>query len=126
MSEDLAFLDLVRRVRDGDEEASAELVPRFEPAIRVAVRVRLTDPGLRRVFDSKDTCQSVLGTALVHTGETLKALRAMLRRPDGDRVFLLRSPGVGGGHQGLARLPETRRGPGKRDLIRQGELGRYQ
>jgi RNA polymerase sigma factor (sigma-70 family) len=69
MSEDLAFLDLIRRVRDGDEEASAELVRRFEPAIRVAVRVRLTDPGLRRVFDSMDICQSVLGSFFARTAQ---------------------------------------------------------
>jgi DNA-directed RNA polymerase specialized sigma24 family protein len=69
MSEDLAFLDLIRRVRNGDEEASAELVRRFEPAIRVAVRVRLTDPRLRRVFDSMDICQSVLGSFFARTAK---------------------------------------------------------
>jgi RNA polymerase sigma-70 factor (ECF subfamily) len=55
------FVDLIRRVRMGDEGASAELVRRYEPAIRVAVRARLTDPKLRRVLDSMDVCQSVLG-----------------------------------------------------------------
>ena len=67
MSENLAFVDLIRRVRDGDEEASAELVRRYEPAIRIAVRVRLTNPGLRRLFDSMDICQSVLGSFFVRT-----------------------------------------------------------
>ena len=61
MSEDTAFVDLIRRVRVGDEQASAELVLRYEPAIRIAVRVRLNDPRLRRLFDSMDICQSVLG-----------------------------------------------------------------
>jgi RNA polymerase sigma-70 factor (ECF subfamily) len=60
VAEELTFLDLVRRVRTGDEVASAELVRRYEPAIRIAVRARLTDPGLRRLFDSMDVCQSVL------------------------------------------------------------------
>lgn len=62
---ELPFIDLVRRVRGGDEAASAELVRRYEPAIRIAVRARLTDPGLRRLFDSMDICQSVLANFFV-------------------------------------------------------------
>src|SRR5206468_2113644 len=58
MAEDASFADLIRRVRQRDEQAAAELVRRYEPAIRVAVRVRLTDPRLRRVVDSMDICQS--------------------------------------------------------------------
>src|SRR5437660_8628796 len=65
MSEEVSFLELIRRVRTGDQEASAELVRRYEPAIRVAVQVRLTDPGLRRLLDSMDICQSVLGNFFV-------------------------------------------------------------
>jgi RNA polymerase sigma-70 factor (ECF subfamily) len=65
MSEDASFLDLMRRVRAGDQQASAELVRRYEPAIRVAVRVRLNDSHLRRTFDSMDICQSVLGRFFV-------------------------------------------------------------
>ena len=65
LPEELPFLDLVRRVRAGDQDASAELVRRYEPAIRVAVHVRLSDPGLRRLFDSMDICQSVLGNFFV-------------------------------------------------------------
>jgi DNA-directed RNA polymerase specialized sigma24 family protein len=62
MPQDDAFLELIRRVRGGDEQASVELVRRYEPAIRVAVRARLTDPRLRRLVDSMDVCQSVLGS----------------------------------------------------------------
>ena len=65
MPKELSFVDLVRRVRTGDAEASAELVRRYEPAIRIAVRARLTDPGLRRLFDSMDICQSVLANFFV-------------------------------------------------------------
>jgi RNA polymerase sigma-70 factor (ECF subfamily) len=61
----MSFLELVRRVRAGDEAASAELVRRYEPAIRVTVRGRLTDPGLRRLLDSMDICQSVLANFFV-------------------------------------------------------------
>ncbi len=56
------------RVRAGDEEASAELVRTYEPAIRVAVRARLTDPRLRRLLDSTDVCQSVLGNFFDRAG----------------------------------------------------------
>jgi RNA polymerase sigma factor (sigma-70 family) len=59
MSDDEAFRDLLRRVRTGDEQAAYELVRQYEPAIRVAVRVRLSDRSLRRVLDSMDICQSV-------------------------------------------------------------------
>lgn len=59
MPEDEPFRDLICRVRAGDEQAAYELVRRYEPAIRAAVRVRLSDPGLRRVLDSMDVCQSV-------------------------------------------------------------------
>jgi hypothetical protein len=46
MEED--FENLMRRVRKGDAEAATELVRQFESAVRVAVRVRLTEPALRR------------------------------------------------------------------------------
>lgn len=61
MAEQSAFVDLIRRVRAGDDQASEELVRRYEPVIRVAVRVRLNDSGLRRHFDSMDISQSILG-----------------------------------------------------------------
>jgi RNA polymerase sigma-70 factor (ECF subfamily) len=56
------FADLLNRVRRGDSEAAAELVRKYESAIRVAVRTRLSDPALRRQFDSMDVCQSVLAS----------------------------------------------------------------
>jgi RNA polymerase sigma-70 factor (ECF subfamily) len=62
MANSLVFEDLVRRVRQGDSDAAAKLVKDYERAIRVAVRTRLSDPLLRRQFDSMDVCQSVLGS----------------------------------------------------------------
>jgi len=59
------FVELLARVRAGDPDAAAELVRRYEPAIRVVVRARLVDPNLRRHFDSLDVCQSVLGSFFV-------------------------------------------------------------
>lgn len=54
--------ELLTRVREGDEEAARLLVQRYESAIRVAVRTNLSDPRLRRQFDSLDVCQSVLAS----------------------------------------------------------------
>jgi DNA-directed RNA polymerase specialized sigma24 family protein len=59
------FSDLIRRVRVGEAEAAAELVRRYEAAIRRVVRVHLHDSRLRRVLDSMDVCQSVLATFFV-------------------------------------------------------------
>src|SRR5262245_2798467 len=65
MSDQPSFTELIRRVRGGDAEAAAEIVRRYEPEVRRAIRLRLTDTGLRRVFDSMDICQSVLGNFFV-------------------------------------------------------------
>jgi RNA polymerase sigma-70 factor (ECF subfamily) len=62
MSVDDPFLLLIQRVRDGDQEAAAELVRQYEPAIRRAVRFQLRDSRLRRALDSMDVCQSVMGS----------------------------------------------------------------
>jgi RNA polymerase sigma-70 factor (ECF subfamily) len=58
------YSEFIRRIRQGDEQAAAELVRRYEPEIRVEVRgwLRLRNPGLRRVFDSMDICQSVMAS----------------------------------------------------------------
>ena len=60
------FSNLLERVRQGDSDAAIELVNRYESTIRVGVRIRLTDPRLRRQFDSMDVCQSVLASFFVH------------------------------------------------------------
>lgn len=65
VSNDQAFADLISRVRSGDQLAAAEIVRQYEPEIRREVRVRLHDPRLRRVLDSMDISQSVLGSFFV-------------------------------------------------------------
>jgi RNA polymerase sigma-70 factor (ECF subfamily) len=65
MTTENGFLDLIRRVRAGDEAAATELVQRYEPIIRRAVRLQLRDPRLRRALDSQDICQSVLASFFV-------------------------------------------------------------
>jgi RNA polymerase sigma-70 factor (ECF subfamily) len=59
------FEQLIERVRAGDADAAEDLVKQFESTIRVAVRIRLFDPALRRQLDSLDICQSVLASFFV-------------------------------------------------------------
>src|SRR4051794_35097878 len=65
MSQDGAFDELIRRVRDGDEAAAVELVRTYEPIVRRFVRVRLAGGRLRQLFDSMDICQEVMGSFFV-------------------------------------------------------------
>jgi RNA polymerase sigma-70 factor (ECF subfamily) len=53
------------RVRAGDESAAVELVRRYEPALRLEIRLRLSDPKLRRLLEPADLCQSVLKSFFV-------------------------------------------------------------
>jgi RNA polymerase sigma-70 factor (ECF subfamily) len=68
MSDTPPFEEFLRRIRAGDARAAEELVRRYESAIRLAVRTRLTDPALKRHFDSVDICQSVLASFFVRAG----------------------------------------------------------
>ena len=60
MSEEDSFRDLIARLRAGDEQAWAELIRRYEPAIRLVIRVRLGRSKLRHLLDTVDIVQSVL------------------------------------------------------------------
>jgi RNA polymerase sigma-70 factor (ECF subfamily) len=82
MPEGSTFQDLIARVRARDEAAAAELLRQYEPAVRRAIRVWLTDPRLRRLLDSMDICQSVFGSFFVRVtlGEyELKTPQQLLR-----------------------------------------------
>lgn len=59
-----AFEELMCRVQAGDPDAATELIRRFEPDIRLEVRVRLRvqDGRVRRMLDSMDITQSVLAS----------------------------------------------------------------
>jgi RNA polymerase sigma factor (sigma-70 family) len=69
MSEAVSFQELLQKVRAGDQEAARALVQRYEPAIRRAVRFRLADTRLAKIFDSMDICQSVLASFFLRTAE---------------------------------------------------------
>jgi RNA polymerase sigma-70 factor (ECF subfamily) len=89
MPEAPTFEELIRRVRAWDQEAAAELVRRYEPAIRRAVRFRLAGARLGNLLDSMDICQSVLRSFFVRAAssqfeletpeQVLKLLTAMAR-----------------------------------------------
>jgi RNA polymerase sigma-70 factor (ECF subfamily) len=89
MPEAPTFEELIRRVRAWDQEAAAELVRRYEPTIRRAVRIRLADARLGTLLDSMDVCQSVLRSFFVRAAsgqysletpeQVLKLLTAMAR-----------------------------------------------
>lgn len=93
---DSRFQELIRRVRAGEQDAAAELVRTYEPAIRRAVRVRLSDSRLARAFDSADICQSVLASFFVRTAlgqydldtpeQLLRLLATMARHKLADQV----------------------------------------
>jgi RNA polymerase sigma-70 factor (ECF subfamily) len=65
MPDDDRFAEFLSRLRSGDARAADELVRDYESAVRVVIRAKLTDPGLKRVFDTEDFCQSVFKSFFV-------------------------------------------------------------
>ena len=96
-----SFDELIRRVRDWDQQAAAELVRRYEPAIRRAIRFRLADARLGNLLDSMDVCQSVLRSFFVRAAagqycletpeQVLALLTAMARNKLADQARKQRS-----------------------------------
>jgi RNA polymerase sigma factor (sigma-70 family) len=60
MSDASPFLDLLTRLRTGDDRAASDLYAEYEPAIRRMIRTRLRNLSLQRVVGEEDVCQSVL------------------------------------------------------------------
>lgn len=89
------------QIERGEQAAAEEFVRRYFPEIRRAVRVRLTDPRLRRVLDSVDVCQSVFANFFLrvslgeydlnHPGDLAALLVAMARNKLLDHVRRLHS-----------------------------------
>jgi RNA polymerase sigma factor (sigma-70 family) len=61
------FLELLRRIRAGDETAALALHATYAEQLRRIIRVQLTQPALRRQMDSLDICQSVFADFFVRT-----------------------------------------------------------
>jgi len=110
MAPDDSFRDLVRRVRGGDDAAAAELVRHYGPALRRAVRARLTDR-LRGLLDLSGIYQSVLASFFVRAaagqydlhspGQLVRLLEAMARHKLLRQVERLRAD-----RRDYARCPE--------------------
>lgn len=57
---------LILEIKQGNQNAAAEFCRQYEPEVRRFIRFRLTDPRLRRLFDSVDVCQSVMARFFHH------------------------------------------------------------
>jgi RNA polymerase sigma-70 factor (ECF subfamily) len=124
MSQDLSFEDLIRRLRQGDEQAATELVRTYEPAIRRAIRVWLTDPRLCSVMGSMDVWQSILRNFfpplvankfdLSNPQQLIKLLKSMARNKVCEYYRRDRAQRRGGGRvQTLHGIPEDTPDKGK-------------
>ena len=56
----MSFTELLKRIENGDSDASTELLDQYGHHIRRIARIRLNDTMLRRVEDSMDIYQSVM------------------------------------------------------------------
>ena len=98
MSEELSFRQLIQQVRQGDAQAAADLIHRYENDLRIIARVRLRSTGMQRTLESMDICQSVLGNFFVRvtSGEfdlqtpedVIKLLSRMIRNKVTDKYRL--------------------------------------
>jgi RNA polymerase sigma-70 factor (ECF subfamily) len=127
------FIDLIHRVRSGDPAAAADLVRRYEPAVRRAARLQLRDPRLRRILDSVDVCQSVLASFFVRVAsgqyeldrpeQLLRLLAVMARNKlasQARRAYVLRRkarPEEIGESEPLSPLPDPSQLAAWRDLL---------
>lgn len=59
---DLNFAQLMELVRKGDDRATAEIMERYGGEVRRIARVRLRHGKLRRILESSDILQSVMGS----------------------------------------------------------------
>ncbi len=121
------FKELIRRLRSGDSSAATELVQTYKKEIRRTIRIRLTDPRLRRTLDSMDICQSVLANFFVRASagqfdleqpdQLLRLLMTMAKNKIIDKARMEQARGhdrrqlPSSGSDMLAELPEKRESP---------------
>jgi len=111
-----SFAEFLVRIRAGDDEAAAELLRRYEPALRMEIRLRLRDARLRRLLEPEDLCQSVLKSFFVRAAagqfelDSPKKLLALLRTMARNKVV------------NQVRKHQTQR----RDLCREVSMGKRQ
>lgn len=136
MPEITSFPSLLARVRHGDPEAACLLLAEYEPEVRRIVRMRLTDPRLRRTVESMDVCQSVFGNFFVRVAagqfdlnkpeDLLRLLVRMAVNKVHDVARRQRGQGrdvsrnVAAGDVALTQQPTAERSPGS--IVADGEL----
>jgi RNA polymerase sigma-70 factor (ECF subfamily) len=138
MSDAPTFDESIRRVRAGDQDAATELVKRYEPAIRRAVRFRLANARFGTLLDSMYICQPVLASFFIRAasgqyeletpGQLLRLLTAVARNKlnvQGRKQHAQRldSRRVAAGGQDVSRLVAAGESPTKvvaaRDLFQE-------
>jgi RNA polymerase sigma-70 factor (ECF subfamily) len=67
MAQQESFVEFIRRVRAGDEQAAKEVVRKYEPIVRRELRMNMTDQRIGRVVDSVDICQSIWSSFFLRT-----------------------------------------------------------
>ena len=121
------FDELIRRVRAGDQDAAAELVRRYEPAIRRAVRFRLADARLGTLLDSMDICQSVLASFFVRAASgqyELETPETVAQAADGHGPEQADLPGAQAACPAPGRPPRHVRRRGRRAIRRRAGRAR--
>jgi len=92
MSDPSRFLDLLTRLRTGDDRAASDLFAEYEPAIRRMIRTRLRNLSLQRVVGEEDVCQSVMKSFFLryrlgeYDLESPEQLRGLLARMAGNKL----------------------------------------
>lgn len=130
MTQDEPFRELMLRVRAGDEAAAAELIRTYEPVVHRYVRVHLGRGRLRRLFDSADFTQSVLGSFFIgltldkYAVDSPRSLVNLLLTMARNKVAMgARRVQPGGLPAAGAALPDAHLGPSTRaalgDLLQQ-------
>src|SRR5262249_9546275 len=106
----------------------------YEPALRVAIRVRLTDPALRRIVDTVDVCQSVLANFFVRAAsgqfdlerpeQLLALLATMARNNVTNKALKERAARPGGGRAEHGHVEENHAaaGPTPSEIVANDEL----
>jgi len=112
MTADDSFQALVRAARAGDDAAATRLVREYESELRRYVRFRMTHPGVRRLLDSLDVCQSVLAAFFVQLqggqldlerpAQLFRLLAVMAENKVKDKVRRHRAARRGGDARGVA------------------------
>ena len=92
MSDPSPFLDLLTRLRTGDDRAASALYAEYEPAIRRMIRTRMRNLSLQRVVGEEDVCQSVMKSFFLryrlgqYDLESPEQLRGLLARMAGNKL----------------------------------------